>query len=93
MAAGSCSSPTPPSTSKQSADPRTVSGANVGDSGVGRSRVPRSTDRSGREAIISCGAALDHFRVAMAAGGWNTTVDQFLTARFRPGRQRPPALL
>jgi hypothetical protein len=36
-----------------------------------------STDRSGREAIISCGAALDHFRVAMAAVGWDTNVEQF----------------
>ena len=40
-------------------------------------RTVISTDRSGREAIISCGAALDHFRVAMAAVGWNTNVDQF----------------
>jgi nitroreductase len=40
-------------------------------------RVVRSHDTSGREAIISCGAALDHFRVAMAAAGWNTNVDQF----------------
>src|ERR1700758_4894306 len=40
-------------------------------------RTITSTDRSGREAIISCGAALDHFRVAMAAAGWKTTVDQF----------------
>jgi hypothetical protein len=42
-----------------------------------RHRVVRSTDSSGREALISCGAALDHFRVAMAAAGWNTNVDQF----------------
>lgn len=42
-----------------------------------RHRVVRSHDTSGREAIIGCGATLDHFRVAMAAGGWNTTVDQF----------------
>ena len=40
-------------------------------------RKVTSTDRSGREAIISCGAALDHFRVAMAAAGWDTNVDQF----------------
>ena len=38
-------------------------------------RVVRSADRSGREAIISCGAALDHFRIAMAAAGWKTNVD------------------
>jgi nitroreductase len=40
-------------------------------------RKVTSTDKSGREAIISCGAALDHFRVAMAAVGWDTNVDQF----------------
>jgi nitroreductase len=40
-------------------------------------RVVRSTDSSGREALISCGAVLDHFQVAMAAAGWNTHVDQF----------------
>ena len=40
-------------------------------------RVVRSADRSGREAIISCGAALDHFRIAMAAAGWKTNVDPF----------------
>ena len=26
---------------------------------------------------MSCGAALDHFRVAMAAEGWETDVDRF----------------
>jgi hypothetical protein len=41
------------------------------------SRVVRSADSSGREAVISCGAALDHFRVAMAAAGWKTNVDPF----------------
>jgi hypothetical protein len=40
-------------------------------------RVVRSHDSSGREALISCGVALDHFRTAMAAAGWNTTVEQF----------------
>ena len=40
-------------------------------------RVVRSADRSGREALISCGAALDHFRIAMAAAGWKTNVDPF----------------
>ncbi|KUI30354.1 NAD(P)H nitroreductase [Mycobacterium sp. IS-1742] len=40
-------------------------------------RVVRSTDRSGREALISCGAALDHFRIAMAASGWRTEADRF----------------
>jgi nitroreductase len=40
-------------------------------------RVVRSHDSSGREALISCGVALDHFRVATAAAGWNTTVTRF----------------
>lgn len=40
-------------------------------------RAPRSTDTSGREAVIGCGAVLDHFRVAMAADGWATNVDRF----------------
>jgi hypothetical protein len=40
-------------------------------------RVVRSSDSAGREAIIGCGAALDHFRVAMAAAGWNTAVEVF----------------
>jgi hypothetical protein len=40
-------------------------------------RVVRGTDSSGRQALISCGAVLDHFRVAMAAAGWTTNVDRF----------------
>jgi hypothetical protein len=40
-------------------------------------RVMPSTDRSAREAIISCGALLDHLRVAIAAAGWNTCVHRF----------------
>ncbi|HTX93949.1 MAG TPA: NAD(P)H nitroreductase [Mycobacterium sp.] len=40
-------------------------------------RIVRSADDSGRESIISCGAVLDHFRVAMAAVGWETGVDEF----------------
>jgi hypothetical protein len=40
-------------------------------------RVPRSADNSGREALIGCGVALDHFRVAMAAAGWTAHVDRF----------------
>lgn len=40
-------------------------------------RVVRSSDESGREALISCGAAIDHLRVAMAAAGWKTRVDRF----------------
>ena len=37
-------------------------------------RMVRAADSSGREALISCGAVLDHFRVAMAAAGWDTSV-------------------
>jgi nitroreductase len=40
-------------------------------------KIVTGTDRSGREAIISCGALLDHFRVAMAAVGWDSKVDRF----------------
>ncbi|NOP97226.1 Acg family FMN-binding oxidoreductase [Mycolicibacterium fortuitum] len=40
-------------------------------------RVVSATDRSSREAIISCGVLLDHLRVAMAAAGWATSVDRF----------------
>ncbi|WP_071286103.1 Acg family FMN-binding oxidoreductase [Mycolicibacterium llatzerense] len=36
-----------------------------------------TTDNSGRQALLSCGAALDHLRVAMAAAGWTTLVDRF----------------
>lgn len=36
-----------------------------------------ATDGSGRQAMLSCGAALDHFRVAMAAAGQTTVVDRF----------------
>jgi nitroreductase len=42
-----------------------------------RSRIGHATDTSGREVILSCGAALDHLRVAMAARGWNSMVDRF----------------
>jgi hypothetical protein len=40
-------------------------------------RVVRSSDSSGREALLGCGAVLDHFRVAMAAAGWKANVDRF----------------
>jgi hypothetical protein len=36
-----------------------------------------ATDQSAREALIGCGAALDHLRVAMAAAGWQSHVDRF----------------
>ena len=42
-----------------------------------KERVLYSTDHLGREALIGCGAALDHFRVAMAAAGWTANVDRF----------------
>ncbi|MBV8179861.1 MAG: NAD(P)H nitroreductase [Mycobacterium sp.] len=41
-----------------------------------RSRVVDS-DQSAREALIGCGAALDHLRVAMAAAGWRSNVERF----------------
>ncbi len=42
-----------------------------------KDRVLYSTDHTGREALIGCGAALDHFRVAMAAAGWIANVDRY----------------
>lgn len=57
------------------------------------SRVVRSTDRSSREAVMSCGVLLDHLRVALAAAGWDTSVERFpdpndgdhlATLQFRP---------
>ena len=42
-----------------------------------RTRLVPATDSSGREMILSCGAVLDHLRVAIAAAGWDTTVDRF----------------
>lgn len=36
-----------------------------------------ATDASGRQAVISCGAVLDHLRVAMAAAGWAANVDYY----------------
>ena len=35
------------------------------------------TDQSAREALIGCGATLDHLRVAMAAAGWQSHVERF----------------
>jgi len=34
-------------------------------------------DQSRREALIGCGAALHHLRVAMAASGWHTNITRF----------------
>ena len=42
-----------------------------------KDRVLYATDHSGREALLGCGAVLDHFRVAMAAAGWIANVDRF----------------
>ena len=39
--------------------------------------VVQTIDRSGREMILSCGAMLDHLRVAMAVAGWDTAVNRF----------------
>lgn len=33
-------------------------------------------DPSGREAILSCGAVLDHLRITMAAAGWQADIDR-----------------
>ena len=41
----------------------------------GRRRLP-GRDPSGRNAVISCGAALHHVQVAAAALGWGTEVDR-----------------
>lgn len=41
------------------------------------SRHVLSADRTGREAIISCGAVLDHLRIAMVAAGWQASIDRF----------------
>lgn len=40
-------------------------------------RVPHATDHAGREALISCGALLDHLRVSAAAAGWHAEVARF----------------
>lgn len=56
-------------------------------------RLMYATDRSGRELTLSCGAVLDHLRVAMAAAGWNSSTerlpdpaepDHLATLEFRP---------
>lgn len=40
-------------------------------------RSPKATDHSGREVVISCGALLDHLRVAAAAAGWDADIARF----------------
>ena len=42
-----------------------------------RGRRASVIDRAGREMILSCGAVLDHLRVAMAAAGWDTCATPF----------------
>ncbi len=58
-----------------------------------RNRTVRATDHSGRDALISCGATLDHLQVAMAAAGWRALITRFpdpndhahlARVRFRP---------
>ncbi len=36
-----------------------------------------ASDASGRQAVLSCGAILDHFRVACAAAGWTAGVTRY----------------
>jgi hypothetical protein len=44
---------------------------------VDRNRWVERADRSGREAILSCGAVLDHLRIAMVAAGWQANIERF----------------
>lgn len=44
---------------------------------VDRYRTVPGTDDCGREAIMSCGAVLDHLRVAMLAAGWDSAIERF----------------
>ncbi len=44
---------------------------------VDRHRAIPSTDHSGREVILSCGAVLNHLCVAMTAAGWAPNVERF----------------
>jgi hypothetical protein len=41
------------------------------------SRIGHHTDGTGREVILSCGAVLDHLRVAMSAAGWQARIDRY----------------
>ncbi|HEY0701119.1 MAG TPA: nitroreductase [Micromonospora sp.] len=64
-----------------------------------RDRQLSGIDPDGRLLMISCGAALDHARAALAAEGWASRVDRLpdpgdpdLLARLTPGeRTSPPA--
>jgi hypothetical protein len=44
---------------------------------VDRARTVPATDHSGREALISCGAVLDHLRIAMTAAQFQTNITRF----------------
>lgn len=44
---------------------------------VDHHRTVPATDHSGRQALISCGAALDHFRVAMLDAQWQAVISRF----------------
>jgi hypothetical protein len=64
-----------------------------------RARQLPVTDPSGRNLVISCGAALEYARVAAAALGWTTgtepgdprTADHLATLVLEPGRVTPAA--
>jgi hypothetical protein len=47
-----------------------------------RSRLLADGDQDGRHAMISCGAALHHARLVLAAHGWRVTVTRLPTAEF-----------
>ncbi|KWX19699.1 NAD(P)H nitroreductase [Mycolicibacterium wolinskyi] len=53
-----------------------IAGDNAVQLFLDKDRILYSTDHTGREAVIGCGAVLDHFRVAMAAEGWTANVDR-----------------
>jgi hypothetical protein len=44
---------------------------------VDRHRTVPGADHWGQEAIVSCGAVLDHLRVAMRAAGWRAAIERF----------------
>ncbi|GAT12236.1 Putative NAD(P)H nitroreductase Acg [Mycolicibacterium gilvum] len=40
-------------------------------------RIGHGSDHTGKEVLLSCGAVLDHLRVAMAAAGWDSLTERF----------------
>ncbi len=44
---------------------------------IDQHRTVPGTDSSNRDAIISCGAVLDHLRIAMLAAGWQADIKRF----------------